>query len=166
MYEVGQLVVYGMHGVCRIIELEEKKIDRKLVSYFVLEPLEQPGTRYYVPSQNEAALKKIRPLMDKESLLAILSAEDGADAWIADENRRKQYYRELIGSVDSAAMIRMVQALHRHKAALAESGRKFHLCDENFLRDAQRVLGAELSLVLQIPVSDVPAYMENVMQSK
>lgn len=161
MYQIGQQVVYGIHGVCSIVDLEERTVDRKKISYFVLEPLEQPGTRYYIPSQNQAALSKIRPLMDRQSLQAMLTVENMGDAWISDENKRKQYYREIINGVDSPALLRMVYALQRHKQAQAEAGRKLHLCDENFLRDAQRVLSGELSIVLQIPTNEVPAYIQS-----
>lgn len=161
MYQIGQQVVYGIHGVCSIVDLEERTVDRKKISYFVLEPLEQPGTRYYIPSQNQAALSKIRPLMDRQSLQAMLTVENMGDAWISDENKRKQYYREIINGVDSPALLRMVYALHRHKQAQAEAGRKLHLCDENFLRDAQRVLSGELSIVLQIPTNEVLAYIQS-----
>lgn len=164
MYEVGQQVVYGIHGVCRIIDVEEKTVDRKKIPYFVLEPLQQPGTRYYIPSQNQAALSKMRPLMDAESLKAMLRAENMGNDWIADENKRKQYYREIINGVDSPALLRMVHALHLHKQAQAAVGRKLHLCDENFLRDAERVLSAELSIVLQIPTNEVPAYIQSQLE--
>lgn len=161
MYEVGQNVVYGIHGVCRIMDVEEKTVDRKKISYFVLEPLEQPGTRYYIPSQNQAALSKIRPLMDAHSLQALLTAENMGNDWIADENKRKQYYREIINGVDSPALIRMVHALHQHKQEQSAAGRKLHQCDENFLRDAQRVLSGEMSIVLGIPTAEVPAYIQS-----
>lgn len=161
MYEVGQQVVYGIHGVCRIVDLEEKTVDRKRIAYFVLEPLEQPGTRYYIPSQNEAALAKLRPLMTPQTLQDMLGGCQLGDDWIDDENRRKQYYRQIINGVDSPALLRMVHALHRHKLQLQALGRKLHLCDENFMRDAQRILSAELSIVLQIPVAEVPAYIQS-----
>lgn len=164
MYEVGQNVVYGIHGVCCILDVEEKTVDRKRIPYFVLEPLEQPGTRYYIPSQNQVALSKMRPLMEADSLQAMLTAENMGDAWIADENKRKQYYREIINGVDSPALIRMVHALHRHKQEQTAAGRKLHMCDENFLRDAQRVLGSEIAIVLQMPVSEVPAYIQSCLE--
>jgi len=159
MYEVGQSVVYGIHGVCNIIAVEVKTVDRKKIPYYILEPLEQPGTRYYIPSQNQTALSKMRPLMTRESLQAMLTTESLGDCWIPDENKRKQYYREIINGVDSPALLRMVHALHRHKREQEAQGRKFHLCDENFLRDAQRVLGVELSIVLDIPKAEVSAYI-------
>lgn len=165
MYQTGNLVVYGIHGVCRIVELEERTVDRKRVQYYVLEPLEASGARYLIPTHNEAAVAKLRPVMSREALEEMLRSENvREDAWIADENQRKQHYRELINSGDRAALVRMVSTLHRHKAAQASAGRKFHLCDDNFLRDAEKLLSSEFSLVLGIEPSQVGNYVLTAMR--
>lgn len=164
MYQIGDFVVYGVHGVCRIVETEERTVDRKCVSYYVLEPAEQSGARYLIPMHNQAAVSKLRPVLSREELNALLRSEEvRGQEWIADENRRKQTYRELIGSGDRAALIRMVGALHRHKSEQTAAGRKFHLCDENFLRDAEKILNAEFSLVLGIEPGQVGSYILTVM---
>lgn len=165
MYQTGNLVVYGIHGVCRIVELEERTVDRKRVQYYVLEPLEASGARYLIPTHNEAAVAKLRPVMSREALEEMLRSENvREDAWIADENQRKQHYRELINSGDRAALVRMVSTLHRHKAAQSAAGRKFHLCDDNFLRDAEKLLSSEFSLVLGIEPSQVGNYVLTAMR--
>ncbi len=160
MFQVGDQVVYGIHGVCRILDLEERRIDRKKVSYFVLEPADQSGARFYVPSENPAALAKLRPVLSKSELEQLLSSDEvREDHWISDENARKQRYRELIGSQDRKELLCMINSLHRHKKEQQEAGRKFHLCDENFLRDAEKLLNAEFSLVLGIQPSEVGGYI-------
>lgn len=164
MYQCGDQVVYGIHGVCKILDLELRKVDRNKVEYYVLSPLDQPDARFYVPTQNQAAVAKLRPILTREALDALLQSENaGKDTWIADENQRKQRYRELISSGDRAALICMVRTLHKHKAEQLASGRKFHLCDENFLRDAQKLLSSEFSLVLNIHPDEVGAYIQNAM---
>ena len=79
---------------------------------------------------------------------------------IDDESQRKSKYRELINSADRGALICMIRLLHDHKAKQLAAGRKFHLCDENFLKDAQKLLSAEFSLVLGIPKQEVASYIE------
>ena len=162
MYQVGQQIVYGIHGVCSIVDLEEKKIDKKIIRYYVLTPVDQPATRYYVPADNQAALAKLRPLATKEEMRALLMASLCDDLWIAEENRRKQYYRELVASVNLKAMIDMIRYLLVYRRQQLEQGRKFHQCDENFLRDAQRILSTEVAMVMQIPIEQVNAYLEDV----
>lgn len=165
MYQCGDLVMYGIHGVCKILELEKRKVDRKYIEYYVLEPTDQPGARFYVPTQNEAAVAKMRPMLTQQELEAMLREEDTCrDSWIEDENQRKQYYRELINSGDRKALIRMVITLHKHKQELLDAGRKFHLCDENFLRDAQKLIGSEFSVVLNIGQDEVGSYVQSVIQ--
>lgn len=162
MFQVSQLVVYGAHGVCRILQMEDRVVDRQNVSYYVLEPVTQPGTRYLIPSHNPAAVAKMRPLLEKEQLLAMLSRDTAQPAWIPDENRRKQLYRQVITSGDAGTLIGMLHLLEEHKRTQAEAGRKLHLCDENFMRDAQKVIGGEISAVLEIPEKDVPAYLRQL----
>ncbi len=167
MYQAGQQVVYSAHGVCSILGIEDRTVDRKKISYYVLQPIEQLDSRYYVPTHNENALAKMRPLMDKQSLLELLSSGDlCTDNWIPDENHRKQYYRQLISSLDIQAMIRMIHTLRHQKQQLMQAGRKFHQCDDNFLRDAQRLIQKELVLVLGIRADEVEDYMENLMNQK
>lgn len=161
MYQVGQKVVYGIHGVCDILDIEVKSIDRQKIAYFVLEPLEQPGARYYIPKDNPAALSKLSPLLSRQELEALIAECDpDGNSWIADENQRKQRYRELIGSGDRRGLVVMVHTLHMHKKKQAELGRKFHLCDENFLRDAEKLLCSEFSLVLNLSREETAAYLK------
>ena len=164
MYQQGDRVLYGIHGVCEIVGTEVRTIDRKKVEYFALEPLDQRGARFYVPTQNQAALAKLRPVLDVEALTALLHSEEARrDTWINDEGQRKLRYRELINSGDRAALLSMVGSLHRHKLAQAAQGRKFHLCDENFLRDAEKLLNSEFSLVLGIEPGKVGEYVKNAL---
>ena len=92
MYQIGDQVVYGFHGVCRIVDMEKRVVDRKTVRYYVLEP--------------------------------------------RDHRREK-------------------------KAA----GRKFHLCDENFLRDAEKLICSEVSVVMEIPAEEVPDFLMRQMKT-
>ena len=161
MLQIGSQVVYGIHGVCTIIEVEARRVDRKKVEYFVLEPNDQPGARFYVPTQNQVALSKLRPLLTKEALDALLVSEDThRECWVPEENLRKQKYRELINGGDRAALISMIRALQQHKESQLAAGRKFHLSDENFLRDAEKMLRSEFSYVLGMSQAEVSAYIK------
>lgn len=165
MFQIGDQVIYGSHGVCQIIAVEERVIDRKRIKYFALEPFSQPGARYFIPAENPVALSKLRHLISREDLESLLSSDEIREScWIADENQRKQRYRELISSCDRVALLRMIHTLHQHKKLQQEAGRKFHLCDENFLHDAEKLLTSEFSLVLNIEPSQVAGYILSAME--
>ncbi len=161
MYKIGDMVVYGIHGVCRIAQLETQRVNHKKVEYFVLEPISQSTSRYFVPSKNEAALAKLRHILKKEEIEDLLQSKDTCeDCWNEDENFRKQTYKELLSSCDCAAMIRMLRTLQNHKKETLACGKKFHISDANFMRDAEKVIYSEFSLVLGIPYDQVEKYIE------
>ncbi len=165
LYQTGDHVLYGIHGVCVVTALEERVVDRRPTEYYVLEPLAQSGSRFYIPTQNQAAVAKLQPVMTEAQIQQLLKSDEvRQDAWIADETKRKQCYRELINSGDRAALLNMVHALHRHRKSQVEAGKKFHLCDENFLRDAERLLSAEFSLALGIAPTEVGQYIKDAME--
>ena len=160
MFEIGNLVMYGIHGVCKIVDKEVRTIDRKKMEYLVLEPVYQNTSRFYVPSGNPNAMAKLRRLMTRQELEELLSSGDiRQPCWIEDEHQRRQYYRDLVNAGDRVALLRMLYALYQHRNDQLASGRKFHLCDENFLRDAQRLIETEFATVLQIPTNQVRDYV-------
>lgn len=166
MYQVGDKVVYGIHGVCMVVDLEERVIDRKRVIYLALEPVGQGNAKYLVPTHNAAAMAKIKNMLSREELEALLdSAEVRRDGWIRDENQRKQTYRELISSGDRSRLMQMVHTLYCHKASQAAAGRKCHLCDENFLRDAEKLLVSEIAIVLQMESDVAKQYIRSKLRA-
>lgn len=167
MYQIGDRVVYGMHGVCCIVDQEERVVDRKKVQYLALEPVGQAGSRYLVPTHNTAAMAKLRQMLTPEELEQMLrSSEVRDDAWIREENQRKQAYRELINSGDRIRLMQMVSTLYRHKEAQSAAGRKVHLCDDNFLRDAEKLLCSEISLVLNMNQDQARSYLRTSLKGE
>ena len=75
MYQKDDYVVYGIHGVCVVRELEERIADQKRVNYLVLEPMGQEGARYLVPTHNAAAMGKLRHMLSREMLQQLLTSQ-------------------------------------------------------------------------------------------
>lgn len=162
MYQVGDQVIYGVHGVCRIVQEEKRTVDRRQVTYLVLEPTGQRESSYMVPTHNTSAMSKLRPLLTGEALEALLCSEQAhGDIWIPGESLRKQRYREYIGSAQPLVLAQMVCTLHRHKLERSALGKKVHMSDENFLRDAERLLVGEASVVLQIGTDEAKDYIRS-----
>ena len=167
MYQVGDQLVYGSHGVCRIVGEEKRRVDRKTVAYLVLEPMAQEGTKYYVPLHNEAAVNKFHPMLTPEEMEGLLRADAvHAFDWNRDENARKQSYREMISSGDRVTLMRAVCTLYRHRREHTQSGKKVHQADENFLRDAERLLAIEISVVMNLPFEEARAYLRKELNGE
>lgn len=164
MFQQGQQVIYGMQGVCNVLGVENRVVNRTPVEYYVLEPVKQPGDRFYVPTQNPTTLSKVKPILTKvqiDNLLADLA--NTKPDWNEDENCRKQMYRELISSGDRATLLATVRDLYIHKQQQEAVGRKMHLCDVNFMHDAENLLNGEFSIVLGIAPGKVAEYIQNAI---
>ncbi len=167
MIQNGDKVLYGIHGVCTVTDTQIQTVNHKKIEYYVLTPLDQPAARFYVPTQNQAAVAKLRPVLSAKALETLLRSEEThADCWIEDENERKLRYRELICSSDRTALIAMVRSLYKQKRKLLTIGRKFHLCDENFMRDALKVLATEFSVVLNLSLPETTQYLKEILDKE
>ena len=151
MFQLGELVVYGIHGVCRVKEVQERMVNRVSRQYLVLEPVGKQGSQYMVPMQNEVAMSRVSGLISKEAWEALLASPKVHTVfWIQDENKRKQSYRELTGSGTRETLLQTVYSIYAHRSAQKAAGRRLHMCDENFLHDVEKILAGELEAVMGI----------------
>ncbi len=160
MYQVGDLVLYGIHGVCRITDQENRVLDRKKVIYLVLEPVGQDGSRYLVPTHNETAMAKLSRVLTSDELESLMVSEEiRGDAWIHDESQRKNRYRELITSGDRSGLLQMIRTLYDYRKSQLGAGKRIHLADENFMKDAEKLLSSEISVILDIPQDEAKRWL-------
>ncbi len=165
MFQIGDYVVYGVHGVCRVVGMEKQLVNRKRALFMVLEPITQTESRFYLPTENPTAMAKLKAVLTREELEELLVSDlIHQDAWIQEENHRKQYYRELIGSGDRVAIMKMVSNLYRYRQMQMAAGRKFHQSDDNFLRDAEKLLSSEIALVMELSQEEARNYLRTQLK--
>ncbi len=149
MYQCGQMVFYGSHGVCSVVDIEKRTVDKREVEYYALEPLSQQGTRFYVPVHNKVVAAKLRNLLSRDEWDALLADTTlRMDLWVSDENRRVAKYREIINRGEPHELLSIVRLLQNHRNEQSAAGRKFHICDATILKTAETLIGSELSYVL------------------
>lgn len=165
MYQVGEYVLYGVHGVCRVLGTEKQLINRKRTEYLILEPLSKGESKFYLPTQNPTVMGKLQRILSRQEIDDLLTSDEiRRDGWVPEENLRKQRYRELIAGGNRVAVAQMLTALYRHKEEQAAVGKKFHQCDDNFLRDAEKQLCSEISLVMQMDEFQARQYLRERLQ--
>ena len=75
MFQTGDQVVYGAHGVCRVVDTEARTVDGKRLLYLVLEPVARDGSRYLVPTHNPAAMGKLRKMLLPEEMESLMASQ-------------------------------------------------------------------------------------------
>ena len=151
MFQVNDVIIYGTQGVCKIIGTEEKTVNRIRKTYFVLKPVDDKGATIFAPTDNEFVLKKMRRLLTKEEIHALIDAMPAENAvWIENENERREHYKVILPGGDHSELIKMIKAIYTHKKQREAEGKRLHMSDERFLKDAEQILYNEFQYVLEL----------------
>lgn len=157
---VGSHVLYGKMGVCLVHEQRTMKIGKESSLYYVLCPISDGRSSVYVPCDNEELVARMRPLLTREEIDALLSgADEERLQWIDDRNARSDLYRSVAADGDRRRLIRVICCLFRKKHERQEAGKRLSTMDESALQDCVRLIDEEFSLVLGIPRTDVMDYI-------
>ena len=110
MFEAGELIMCGGHGVCRVTAITGNPIDKKDLKrkYYILEPVFEKGSTIYTPVDNEKVV--MRKIMDeKAAKLLIGRIPDMETVWIKEEKTREQMYKEAIRTYDCQSLVRIIK---------------------------------------------------------
>ena len=160
MHGIGETIVYSNQGVFTIESKCAQNIGGTTADYFLLRSCFDPRTVIYVPCDNERLLSRMRSILTKseiDELISILPHQE--NIWITNERERGEKYRQILSSGDRLHILRLIRTLHGHKKLCATTGKKMHQADERFLREGEKLIGDEFSLVLGIDKKDIPEYI-------
>lgn len=167
MFEIHDVVVYGTQGVCQIVGIDKQKVDKTVKEFFVLKPKADKAATFYVPTWNEKALAKMRKVLSPEEVIALIDSMPGkTPTWIVNENERKETYKKILASGDHAAIVSMIQALYFHKKDREAEGKRLHMSDERFMKDAEQLLFNEWQYVLDMDKTELTTYIFDRLEGK
>ena len=160
MFQIGQVVSYGIDGVCTITEMKNMKVGHTRSPYYVLKPIHRSGSTIFVPMNNEAMVAKMKDVLSASEINDLLSSvKDEEIAWIEDANERKTEYQKILMEGNRLEKVRLVRTLLQRRQHLQKNGKHLRSGDEQILREAEKLLVDEFSLVLKIPEEKVPEYI-------
>ena len=158
MFEVGQKIVYGENGVCTVEKIEALAMAgaQRDKLYYHLIPLTGSGT-YFTPVDSGAYM---RPVMSREEAEALIDAMPGIEPAICNDSRFNHvdaFYKELFRQHTNEALVAIVKGLRVRIA-----GRKTRSSRaESTLKRARDMLHGELSVALDLPMSEVEDYIQS-----
>ena len=150
MFSVGQNVLYGTNGVCVVNDITEKKVGKVSMEYYVLKPLDTNFSTLFVPTNNEALVKKIRGVMTKDMINGVLSNLPEPGEWNDNKQERSEQFKAVISNGDFTELIRMIRLIYKHSDELSELGRHLHMSDERLLKEAEKMVTEEIEFVLDV----------------
>lgn len=159
MYQIGDLVIYGNTGVCRITEIKSLEYMENDQMYYILTPLFQNCT-ISTPIENRKVF--MRPIITKEEAEQLIDKIPSIHAQAYHNNVLRQltdHYESLLETHDCEALIEMTMSIYSKKRYFEEQKRKFGAIDERFMKRAEELLFGELSVALEIPREKVADYI-------
>ncbi len=151
MFQVNDVIIYGTQGVCKITGTEEKTVSGKKKTYFVLKPVSNQGATIFAPTDNEVVLRKMRRLLTRDEIHKLIDSMRSENAvWVANESERKELYKSTLAKGDRMELIKMIKAIYTYKKEREAEGKRLHLSDERFFKDAEQILYNEFQYVLDL----------------
>ncbi|MGN0621121.1 MAG: CarD family transcriptional regulator [Porcipelethomonas sp.] len=160
-FEVDEYVMYRYSGICRIDGVEKKCFDGvNETSYYKLKPIDNAHSSCYVPV--ESAGEKIRKLLTEKEIYALIdSMPEEDEIWFDNSKERKVMFSKILRSDDYKVIIGMTKALYRQQKKYIENGKKLSSSDEMVMKNAEKIMYQEFSLVLGIDTDKIEETITN-----
>lgn len=164
MFNIGDLVIYPAHGICKIGDIIEKTVLDNSRLYYVLHPIENnDNLTISTPVNNEKAV--IHELINKEEAIEILeSFKDTEIQWIENPHRRNSTYSDIINTGDRKEIANIVNTLLRYEIELETQNKKLHKQDSQLLNTTRSTLFQELAISLDTNLEAIDERVTDVIK--
>lgn len=167
MYEIGEYVIYGTDGVCKVEKigassLPEMSQDKQ---YYTLCPIYEKGCEIVTPvDQSRVVMRKI---LGSEEVTALIDRiGDLPEIWVREEKKREEDYKEVIRSCDCERLLSMIKTLHRRKQMRLDAGKKVTAKDMKYFAMAENNLYGEFAVVLKMSPMEVKNHIAAKVKEK
>ena len=168
MYQIGDMVLYGMEGVCEITGKEHRATAGVEGDYYVLKPVENGQSTVWVPAGNPQLVHKMRKLLSAQEVYQLIHkmASQPVMPWEDNDRARRDHFQGILRSGDRISLISMIRTLYLHQQELAAKGKKLHLSDEKQMKEAEKQLHEEFAHVLHIDREQVVPFIVREIESQ
>lgn len=154
MYNVGDEVVYPMHGAGRIVAIEEREVMEEKQSYYILE---MPGeVKVMIPTAT-AEEHGIRSVINKEEAQKVMSVLE-QDETEMEKNWNKRY-RENMDKMKSGNIYEIADVVRNLSFKQKEKG--LSTGEKKMLNNAKQILVSELVLVENTTNAEMEKLVDN-----
>lgn len=160
MFNVGDYIVYGNSGVCKVEEIGKLNVSgiQNDHIYYTLNPVYSKGSKIFTPIDNDKVI--MRPVITKEDANALIqNMKEIKTLWVNDEKRREEVYKGALRTCNCIDYVKIIKTLYERKQNRLNEGKKVSSSDERYLHAAEDSLYGELAIALDIPKTEVCDYI-------
>ena len=156
MFRINDVIVYSLHGICRITEIEEKEFGGEKQLYYTLTPLFDERSTFFVPVENDFTRKKLKePLSEREIKKIFREASKIKPLSLGADTRRKDSYQKIIENGDRQEIMALLKMLYERRRYQSETGKKQHLIDERYMKRAEDTLAEEFAFICNTDKNEI-----------
>ncbi len=159
MYNVGDEIVYPMHGVGRIVGIEKKLVLGKKVDYYLITIINS-GMKVMIPVKNAdtIGIRGIIAKKDIKKLLKVLTEND-----VPVEEDWKQRYQNNIEKVKSGSIFEVAEVARD----LYRRGRvkELSIMERKLYENAYQLISHEYALVKKIDIEDAGNWVSEALST-
>lgn len=151
MFAVGDLVIYGGEGVCRVAGIGPSGLsgDNSGLTYYHLLPLYRNGT-VMTPVTTSVLM---RPILTRPAALELIASLPSLPAVKPVETGLRavrDFYHALVQRSDCSELAALIHTVCRKRAWSLAHGKKASQMDERYLKRAEEQLYGELAAALEL----------------
>lgn len=160
VFNIGDLIVYGNAGVCRVMEIGGPPMKGlpEGKDYYTLSPYYAEKSVIFTPCDNDKVV--MRPIVSRaEADELIHRIPDIGVLGIPDEKKREECYKETLKSCDLHQFVSIIKTIYARKQQRLSEGKKVTASDEKYFQMAEEKLYGELAIALDIERNEVKDYI-------
>ena len=167
MYQVGDLVIYGSSGVCRVSAVGKPGVSYvdEGKDYYTLSPLY--GTEViYAPVDTKVYM---RPTLTREEAEQFIREMPGMQEQELDGKNLQllvRQYQDAFQPHDCTALAKLIKTAYCKNTAARKCGKKPGKVDEKYMKRAEELLYGELAVALGISRDSVPQYIREALRTE
>ncbi|MBO5415471.1 MAG: CarD family transcriptional regulator [Clostridia bacterium] len=170
MFDIGSYVSYRSEGVCKISDIRRENFGAlgKETLYYVLTPIGDEKSTFFVPTDNEKLVSMMRKVLSEDEIYELIREVAKREyEWIDDSKRRGAHFKEILANGEREELVFLVRCVNRHIYEQTAAGKKVYVTDISAMKRANKLLFDEFSRI--IPMSspeDMTALIEKICNEK
>lgn len=160
MFQPGDLIVYGSTGVCRVEAVEQPGLtagDRERW-YYRLNPLHQDGL-IYTPADGKVPMRPVIDRVEAETLVDLIPTIHAKPCQFGTMQSLAQHYQSVVRTHDCRKLLELMMSIYTKRRLAEAQNRRLGMVDEQYRKQAERLLHGELAVALDIPFSEVESHI-------
>ena len=118
MFKIGQLIVYGGTGVCRVEAIGAPELSgaEKGRDYYTLAPYYSNKSRIFTPCDNDKVV--MRPIISRQEAEDLLDEITSIELLtVIDERKREECYKETMKGCNVRDFVSIIKTIYNRKFA-------------------------------------------------